>query len=433
MNKSFHKTSKRIATLNQEQIAYINGCAILQKAVWRMTHRDPLSALWSQNNKRIIKRAVNILIIIREKSRETGLKCAIEKWHKTIKIIRAKNERLRVLLKMIVMNYDSAQKGIISKYFHKWQLNTSVSESEILEKYGHLFEFLDMLKYYSLFPAKEHFFKNLKKSTSSEYLKKPLKTCLKAYEKNSLNNLKKAFNTWRLNAKKGELQILKRRVLKISVISTINNKEKQKLLKAFRKWHNIAVTDKLLDKFDEDYSITKIKSIVTIYGKWKKINKLNTLSRSFNKWRLIAADRKEPLKQRIMRAKKHMLKHNINKNADDLLRALRNISDYKKLEDLLRKFIRRAPKYNLPLQRKLFRRWYDNAKDMKNNEILRNLKLKYATNIADKKLNEQIKDSLRNAFQILKKHTSVPKTILPDTEKAILLLRKATVQPFSRK
>ena len=71
MNKSFHKTSKRIATLNQEQIAYINGCAILQKAVWRMTHRDPLSALWSQNNKRIIKRAVNILIIIREKSRES--------------------------------------------------------------------------------------------------------------------------------------------------------------------------------------------------------------------------------------------------------------------------------------------------------------------------------------------------------------------------
>ena len=278
MNKSFQKTSKRIATLNQEQIAYINGCAILQKAVWRMTHRDPLSALWSQNNKRIIKRAVSILITIREKSRETGLKCAIEKWQKTTKMIKAKNERLRVLLKMIVINYDSDQKGIISKYFHKWQLNTSVSESEILEKYGHLFEFLDMLKYYSLFPAKEHFFKNLKNSTSSEYLKKPLKTCLKTYGKNSLNNLKKAFNTWRLNAKKGELQLLKRRVLKISVISTLNSKEKQKLLKALRKWHNIALTDKLLDKFDEDYLNSKVKSIVTVYGKWEKINVEYSLS-----------------------------------------------------------------------------------------------------------------------------------------------------------
>ena len=433
MNKSFQKTSKRIATLNQEQIAYINGCAILQKAVWRMTHRDPLSALWSQNNKRIIKRAVYILISLREKSRETGLKCAIEKWQKTTKMIKAKNERLRVLLKMIVINYDSDQKGIISKYFHKWQLNTSVSESEILEKYGHLFEFLDMLKYYSLFPAKEHFFKNLKNSTSSEYLKKPLKTCLKTYGKNSLNNLKKAFNTWRLNAKKGELQILKRRVLKISVISTLNSKEKQKLLKALRKWHNIALTDKLLDKFDEDYLNSKVKSIVTVYGKWEKINKLNILARAFNKWRLITSDKKEPLKERIMRAKKHVLKHNINQNAEDLLRALRDIADVKKLENLLRKFIRRAPKYNLPLIRKVFRQWYDTAKDMKNNDILRNLKLKYATIMVDKKLNSKIKNSLRNALEIFRKNTLVPKAILPDTEKAISLLRKATVQPFFQK
>jgi uncharacterized protein YifE (UPF0438 family) len=171
---------------------------------------------------------------------------------------------------MIVINYDSDQKGIISKYFHKWQLNTSVSESEILEKYGHLFEFLDMLKYYSLFPAKEHFFKNLKNSTSSEYLKKPLKNCLKTYSNKIHNNLKKAFNTWRLNTKNGELQTLKRRVLKISVISTLNNKEKQKLLKALRKWHNIALTNKLLDEFDEEDFNTKVKSIISIYGKWEK-------------------------------------------------------------------------------------------------------------------------------------------------------------------
>ena len=48
MSMSIRKTTKRISTLNQEQIAYINGCAILQKAVWRMTHKDPLSALCSQ-------------------------------------------------------------------------------------------------------------------------------------------------------------------------------------------------------------------------------------------------------------------------------------------------------------------------------------------------------------------------------------------------
>ena len=433
MNMSLHRTQKRIYTLNQEQIAYINGCAILQKAVWRMTHRDPLSALCSQNQRITIKRAIYVLISIREKSRETGLRCAIEKWQKTAKKIKAQKERLRVLLKMILINYDSDQKAILSKYFHKWQLNTSASESEILKKYGHLFEFLDMLKYYSLFPAKEHFLKNLKNSTSSEFIKKPLKNCLKTNENEVHNKLKKAFNTWRLNAKNGELQTLKRRVLKISVISTINNKEKQKLLKALRKWHNIAMTNKILDEFDEEDFNTRVKSIFSIYGKWEKINKLNNLAKAFSKWRLNTAEKKEPLKDRILKAKIHMLKHNINQNAEDLLKALRDISDVRKLENLLRKLIRKAPKYNLPLLRKAFRTWYDNAKDMKNNDIIRNLKLKYATDMADRKVNNQMKDLLRKAFQTFRKNTSVPKTILPDTEKAISLLRKATVQPFFQK
>ena len=433
MSMSLRRTSKRISTLNQEQIAYINGCVTLQKAIWRLTHRDPLSALWSQIEQRTIKKAIYTLISAREKSRETGLKSAIEKWRQTAKKIRTNDKRLRVLLKMIVLNYDSAQKGILSKYFHKWQLNASPSESEILEKYGHLFEFLDMLKYYSLFPAKEHFFKNLKKSTSPEYLKKPLKNCLKTYGNNLQDKLKKAFNTWRLNTKNGELQTLKRKVLKNSVMSTLNNKDKQRLLKALRKWHNIALTDKLLDEFDEEDFNTRVKSMLNLYGKWNKINRLNTLARAFSKWRLNTAEKKEPLKQRIMRAKPHMLKHNINKNGEDLLNVLKDIADSRKLENLLRKFVRRAPKYNHPLLRNALRKWYNNAKDMKNNDILRNLKLKYATNMANKKLNDQLKDLLRNALQTFRKNTTVPKTILPDTEKAISLLRKATVQPFFHK
>ena len=70
---------------------------------------------------------------------------------------------------------------------------------------------------------------------------------------------------------------------------------------------------------------------------------------------------------------------------------------------------------------------------MKNNELIRNLKLKYATNLADRKLNNQLKDLLRNAFQTFRRNTSIQKSILPDTEKAISLLRKATVQPFFQK
>ena len=128
MNMSLRRSSKRMTTLNQEQIAYINGCATLQRAIWRLTHRDPLSAIWNQIEQRTIRRAIQILIALREKCRETGLKSALEKWHNNTKKIRTKNERLRVLLKMIVINYDSDLKRMLSKYFHKWQLNTHASE-----------------------------------------------------------------------------------------------------------------------------------------------------------------------------------------------------------------------------------------------------------------------------------------------------------------
>ena len=144
-----------------------------------------------------------------------------------------------------------------------------------------------------------------------------------------------------------------------------------------RQWHNKALIDKLLDEFDEEDFNSRIKNMINIYGKWDKINHLNILARAFSKWRLNTSIKKEPLDKRILKAKTHMLKHNINKNAEDLLNSLRDIAEVKKLENLLRKFIRRGPKYNMPLLRKTFRKWYDTAKDIKNNELLRNLKLKY--------------------------------------------------------
>ena len=110
MNMSRRRSSKRMSTLNQEQIAYINGCATLQRAIWRLTHKDPLSAMTNQIEERTFRRAIQLLIALREKCRETGLKSAIEKWHNNAKKIRTNKERLRVLLKMMVINYDSDQK-----------------------------------------------------------------------------------------------------------------------------------------------------------------------------------------------------------------------------------------------------------------------------------------------------------------------------------
>ena len=70
---SLRRYSKRMTTLNQEQIAYINGCATLQRAIWRLAQQDPLSALSSQIDRMKINKALYTLISIRDKSREKGL------------------------------------------------------------------------------------------------------------------------------------------------------------------------------------------------------------------------------------------------------------------------------------------------------------------------------------------------------------------------
>jgi hypothetical protein len=214
------RQSKRISTLNQEQVAYINGCNTLQRAVWRITHEDPLFALRSQIKKYILREAILILITLRERNNRAILKLTLLKWLKQAKSISQNIERLRALLKIIFLNYESKVKTMTSKYLLRWAAKSSKSEAEILRKYGYLFQFLDLLQAYSLLPAKRQFMDNLKKTTNPEYFKKPLRNCFKVYDRNNLNLLKKAFNTWRLISQRGAFNDLKNRVLRNTVVST---------------------------------------------------------------------------------------------------------------------------------------------------------------------------------------------------------------------
>ena len=430
---SMSRLSKRLATLNQEQVAYINGCSTLQRAVWRITHEDPLFALRNQIKKFILREAILVLINIRNRNDRAILKLTINKWLKKVEALRSQNERLRALLKLIFINNDSKMKNLMSKYLHRWQNNASVSERDILKKYGYLFDFLQKLVKKSILPAKERFFSNLLNTTNPEYFRKPLRNIVKIYDRTLMDDLRRAFNTWRNNARDGALRDLKLKVLRLTVLSAIRGRDKQLLQKALRRWHHNALTDGLLNDFDDAELYNKVRSLYNLYGKYNKANRLNQLAKAFARWRLNTTKRGEPLQTRILKAKKHMLKHNINKNAEDLLNALRNIAEIKRIEVLLKKFINRIPRYHSPILRKALRKWYETTKTLDNRDLLRHLKLKHATDLADRAGKDYLREILRRALQRWRRNTSGPKTALPDTDKAMHLLRKATVQPFFNK
>ena len=392
MNMNARRISKRLTTLNQEQIAYINGCNILQKAVWRITHEDPLFCFRSQIKRYLLREAILVLINIRERSYRAILKLTLLKWLQKAQTISKNNERLRALLKIIFLNYESKNKTTISKYLLRWAAKTSMTEAEILKKYGYLFKFLDLLTKYALLPAKKQFLNNLKKAQSPQFFRKPLRNCYKYYNRKSLIQLKNAFNKWRLNARDGALNDLKRKVLRNTIISTIRSSDKQLLLKALRTWHNNALTERLFNDFDEADLLNRVRELIIIYGKYnriKKLNRLNMLSKAFSKWRFNTTERGEPLESKILKAKQHMLKHNINKNAEDLLNALRDVSEIKRLELLLRKFILRAPKYNNPILRRALRKWYNNVKELDKRDLIRSLQLRFITDKANRTRKDQ--------------------------------------------
>ena len=129
--------------LSTEQISYIKGSRILQIAVWRITHSDPLSAMHHKVSSYILREAIILLINIRERFVKIKLKMALQKWLKICKKMRGVNERRRVLLKLLVLGKDAKIKSILSKYILRWKKMLKVSEKEILEKYGALFKLID--------------------------------------------------------------------------------------------------------------------------------------------------------------------------------------------------------------------------------------------------------------------------------------------------
>ena len=84
---------------------------------------------------------------------------------------------------------------------------------------------------------------------------------------------------------------------------------------------------------------------------------LKILSTAFNEWRRRAAIKPTNYKRRIIEAKPHMLKHNINMNAEDLLTGLRNQYNRKLRKDKLKKIVNKSDRNKLGLLDKAFQKW----------------------------------------------------------------------------
>ena len=301
---------KNVSALTKEQIAYIKGCSLLQTAVWRISHRDPLKAIGNTLANSIFKNAVLTMMIIREKNRKEALKATLQKWSKKVKLLNGLLNQRRVFLKFLVNSTDAKVKALLSKYLMKWISLSRQSEKDFLIKYGSLFKLLELVTKRGLKPGKNVFFSRIRNYVNRE--NKPVIRGLYNIDVRSKKEiLRRAFYNWKNNMKSNLMNIIKRRFLALAIKSSLKRNGREACLKALRKWNKNAQKDRL---FKDKLGYV----LLSVYSKWSKFNKTTAILTGLLRWRA-AAFKKDNRTDRYLRAKEHVLKCNELRNAQRLI------------------------------------------------------------------------------------------------------------------
>ena len=348
------QSQRRATALTNEQIAYIKGCARLQLSIWRLCHRDPLKALSERMSLYVLRQAIMTLMGIRERLRKQYLRSSLQKWSKLAKMMTFSNSKRETLLRGRINRLEALKKFILSQSLKNWRIKAARSAEDFLSRIGAFMKLMEAGVKKKTRPTKKEFLQKMKKTIAPEYYQRPLKGCLKLYDRCQKLLKNRFINNWRNKVKDLNNLLFKRQLLLKNIVKPLVANNTAILKNVLNTWRRNA----LGVKSDHDrLELLRGHAAYSLYNKWRKTNLLKILSAAFNEWRRRAAIKPVNYKQRIMQAKPHMLKHNINMNAEDLISGLRSQYIIKLRKEILKKLINRADKRKKELVARAFQKW----------------------------------------------------------------------------
>ena len=349
-----NKSQRRATALTNEQISYIKGCARLQLSLWRLCHRDPLKALSEKISQNILRNAILVLMETRERLRKQYLRSNLQKWLKLAQMMTLSNSKREALLRGRVNRIEAYKRFILSQTLKNWRIKAARSVEDFLGRIGAFMKLMEAGTKKRIKPTKKEFLQTMKKTISPEYSRKPLKNLINVYDRCQKLGKNRAMNTWRNIVRDMKCHLMKRDLLLKNIVKPIVSNDISVLRNTLKKWKHNALG---LRNDYEKMMLLRGHSTYAIYNKWNKANLLKTLSAAFNDWRRRAAIKPTNYKAKILQAKPHMLKHNINMNAEDLLTGLRMKYTEKLRKDMLKKIINRINRQKRDLLAKAFQKW----------------------------------------------------------------------------
>ena len=299
---------------------YLKGLEILQKAVQRITYKDPLNAFKEKIPLDDSNAPLRNLLKIKKIKNKDLLRKYFNIWRNKISKIKSKEALYKLLAKLIEINANNFKKKILAKKFNKWRQGASPIYQHIdnsFKKAKDINDFINRLKKALIKNLGDEFFDKLDKYRNPDRFKNRLIRLYKIKEKANKNLLKKYFDKWKDALNKSYIKLLKSKILYKIYEKNKSNLDKDLLNKYFQIWKNKTFLNNL-SKYKQDISILTIqqettkklfvKSIVNNLN--KKTNK-DLLREYFNKWKQLTNLDKT---QNIIDYKKHLLLSKIFEN-----------------------------------------------------------------------------------------------------------------------
>ena len=272
---------------------YLKGTQILQRAVWRMTHPDPLNAMGEKIDDNYLLDQLRKVIKIKKQYTTNLLRRYFNLWKKNALKGVDSDILYKLLAKFIIINSNNFKKKILAKKLNKWRRAAKVRPYDSLQKARDIYDLGDLIRSLFVRHIGNEFLDKLSRTKNPERCKKTLKKIVRKKDGDSKYELRKAFDKWRKIVQNENVKKLKYKMIYKIYSKNHPDRTKELLNKYFQIWKNKTFKDNLkrykndLDKMSvvqKDTTRIFVKSIVKGLDKRTK----NDLLRDyFNHWRRI--------------------------------------------------------------------------------------------------------------------------------------------------
>ena len=283
--------------LNKNLLDYLDGSDILQKAVRRITHEDPLRALGEKLDLDNTYNTLRNLLKIKNLTNKDLLRKYFDIWKKNALKQKSKDALYRLLAKLLLINSNNFKKKILAKKFNTWR-NKAMPTSNLIsedidsfKKFKDINDFINILKSALIKNLGDEFFDKLDKYRNPERFKNKLIRLYKEREKDDKNILRKALNKWRDVVNKKNMKNLISKILYKIYEKNNSNLDKDLLNKYFQIWKNKTFQDNIqkykqhLDKLLSNQDLTKNLFMKSLFNNFNKKTNQDLLREYFNRWK----------------------------------------------------------------------------------------------------------------------------------------------------